>query len=199
MGSLGRWNALMSYVKKESVKQTKVNTSEDIEAFIKKNGNSLCIGKDSEDLKKGDKLIYVEINNWDLEYMEDIILSDIGLTDIDAKDFIDEGMFDSVEAFEYDEDETAVDQWTFFIENPKVTSKLKKLDLKKIEANIADWSIDSPNFLEDEVHLGDCSDDIYCGNDNSSTDDFKVTQKFIDGLSVGDVIRLYGNGDGEHC
>lgn len=64
----------------------------------------------------------------------------------------------------------------------------------------------------EEISLCDTSSDIYCLDcdcdeededcdceDNSSVDEFVITQKFIDSLSPGDKLVLWTNGDGANC
>lgn len=200
MGSCGSWDANVTHIKKIDVRQSKENTPERIQAFINKHQNRLVVNKDYNELKKGDILLAVTIYDEDDEEIGEVVLSEIGAENIDAKKFIDKEMYDKLDGFDYDDDYyTEPEFWVYRIEVKDVESKLKFLDLDKIEKNIHMWKLAEPNYLHKEALLADCSDYIYCNNDNSATDEFKVTQKFIDSLSVGDVIRLYGNGDGEHC
>lgn len=203
MGSLGSYDANIMHIKRESVKTRKENTKEDIEKFMQKHKNKLTVQRNRGEIKKGEVLLSVEVEYEYEEYSEEIILSDLGLENVDANDFLDNEVYKTMENFKCDEipeDEMGDDEdWSYNVVDVSAATKLKNLNLEKIDKNIDMWSINNPNFLENYESLADCHDYIYCGNDNSTVDDFKVTQKFIDGLSVGDVIRLHANGDGEHC
>ena len=201
MGSLGSYDATVYHIKRESVKTKKENTKEDIENFMEKFKNKLTVKKSLSEIKKGDILLSVEVYDEYEEYGDEIVLSDLGLENVDAKKFLDDKVFETMDDFKFGEEFDMDDEedWEYNVLDKSAATKLKFVDLERITKDINMWSINEPNFIESEKHLADCHDYIYCENDNSTTDDFKVTQKFIDSLSVGDVIRLYANGDGEHC
>jgi len=203
MGSLGSFVASVRHIKRVKVKTLKENSKEDIEEFIKKNKNILIVQRYRGEIKKGEVLLSVEISHEYEDYSEEILLSDLGLENVDANKFLDDEVYKTMENFkceEIPEDEMGDDEdWIYHVVDKSAATKLKFLNLKAITKDIDMWSLSNPNFLENEEYLADCHDYIYCGNDNSTTDDFKVTKKFIDSLSVGDVIRLHANGDGEHC
>ena len=204
MGSLGKFDANVCHVKKTKVKTFKENSKEDIEAFMQKHKNRLTVQRNRGEIKKGEVLLSVEVEYEYEEYSEEIVLSDLGLENVDANKFLDNEVYKTMENFkceEIPEEDMGDDEdWTYNVVDKSAATKLKFLDLVTIDKNISSWSMSNPNFLEStEEYLADASDYIYCGNDNSITDDFKVTQKFINSLSVGDIIRLHANGDGEHC
>lgn len=198
MGSLGSWDASVSLISRTSVKTKEANTTEEIEKFIKKHKDRLLETRSFDKIKNGETLVAVYLYDEDGDDLDYYNLKDsFGLVNVDAKQFINEKMYESIDGF--DTFDSSPEDWVFYVQAENVENKLKFLDLKKISKDIYSWSLDNPNFLESEMSLADCNDYIYCGNDNSQTADFVVTKKFIDSLNVGDVIRLYGNGDGEHC
>jgi hypothetical protein len=198
MGSCGSWDASVSLLSRTSVKKKEANTAEEIQKFIKKHKDNLYITKSLDKIKTGDILVAVNLYDEDGDYVAYYNLKDsFDLVNINAKQFIDEKIYKSIDGFKTND--SSPEDWEFYVEDENIEKKLEFLDLKKISKDIDSWSLDNPNFIEFETGLADCSDYIYCHNDNSSISDFKVTQKFIDSLNVGDVIRLYGNGDGEHC
>ncbi len=209
MGSTGSWDASLSLRKRISLKQTKKNTSEEIKKFISKNDSLLSNKKEYDDIEKGDILIGVDIYDDDDDLINTVSIKDLGIKDVDAKDFIDKELYKEHDEFVVDDYyNTSPEYWVFNVQyedkvlESKVKDlgdKLKFINLKLLQSNLGYWSMDNPNFIHDQEHLASCSDYIYCGNDNSSTDTFKITKKFIDSLNVGDELVLYGNGDGEHC
>jgi len=205
MGSCGSWEASMSLRRVVSLKQTNENTSEEIQNFINKNNGLLVNRKDLEELKKGDILLNIEIYDEDKELVNTVLLKDLGLENIGAKKFMDDDVYKKYDALsengEDDEYYTEPDWWIFGIQvdTKSLEKKLKFINLKLLQENLGNWSIDNPNYIYDEKYLADCSDYIYCGNDNSDSGVFKITQKFIDSLSVGDELVVRGSGDGEHC
>jgi len=120
------------------------------------------------------------------------------LKNVNAKEFRDNKVHEQY-SDEFDFEYTDPEYWKFNVEIKDLDSKLKFLNLKLLQDNLYGWSVKNPNFIFGDEHLASCSDYIYCNNDNSSSDSFTITQKFIDSLSVGDRLVLEGNGDGEHC
>jgi hypothetical protein len=201
MGSLGSWDASLSLHKKIDITQKEENSSEVIEKFIKKNLSHLTQSKTFNKLKKDDVLIGVLIQDEYGDYYEEISMKELGLENVNAEDFIKNRVYGNYTEY-FSEDlleEIDVKDWTFEVEVKDLPSKLKFLNLKELGKNLSAWDPSTPSFITDEEHLAGCSDYIYCGNDNSASDEFTITQKFINSLKVGDKLVLYGNGDGEHC
>lgn len=201
MGSCGSWDASLSLKKKISISQKEENSPEAIEKFIKKNGSKINQTKTFGQLKKDDILIGIVIEDEYEEYYEEIWMKELGLENVNAKEFIKNKTYKN-HSDRFDEDvleEVDVEDWTFYVEIKDLTTKLKFLNLKVLGNNLSSWDPSTPTFITDEEVLVDCSGWIYCGNDNSETSSFTITQKFIDSLNVGDKLELYGNGDGEHC
>lgn len=201
MGSLGSWNASLSLIKKIIITQNEENSSEVIEKFIKKNGAHLTQSKKFDKLKKDDILIGVFIQDEYEDYYEEISMKDLGLENVNAKDFIKNKVYENhTEIFSEDLLEAVdIEDWVFEVEVEDLPSKLKFLNLKELGKNLSGWDPSTPLFITDEEHLAGCSDYIYCNNDNSGSDEFIITQKFINSLKVGDKLVLTGDGDGEHC
>jgi len=201
MGSCGSWEANLSLKKRIGISQKEENSSEAIEKFIKKNGNRLTQSKEFDKLKNDDILIGVSIINED-EYIEEYIyMKDLGLENVNAKEFIKNKVYEN-HSERFGEDlleEVEVEEWVFDVEVKDMASKLKFLNLKVLGDNLSDWNPSTPTFITDEQNLAECSGWIYCGSDNSSSEEFTITQKFIDSLKVGDKLVLTGDGDGEHC
>ena len=200
MGSCGSWDASLSLKKRIGISQKEENSSEAIEKFIKKNGSRLTESKSFDKLKKDDILISISIIDDYEEVEEEISMKDLGLENVNAKEFIKNKSYQNhKEQFEEVEELVDVKDWTFEVEVKDLASKLKFLNLKVLGDNLYGWDPSTPTFITDEQVLTDCSGYIYCGNDNSDTSSFTITQKFINNLNVGDKLELYGNGDGEHC
>ena len=198
MGSTGSWEASVSLIKKTSLKQNKANTIEEIAKFVNKHKDMMYSYTNINDCKKDDILLGVDLYDEDGDEIGTVDLSEIGLEgNINAKEFFTNKVYENHEEFDVEYSEPS--DWVLRVAARNVDKVLKNLDLQLIEKNIHDWNFNDPNYLNDEMGLCSCHDYIYCHNDNSSSDEFRITQKFIDGLSVGDVIRLDGNGDGEHC
>ena len=201
MGSCGSWDASLSLKKRIGISQKEENSSEAIEKFIEKNGSRLTESKSFDELKKDDILLRIIIEDKYEEFHEEIYMKDLGLENVNAKEFMKNKVYENhSERFEEDLlEEVEIEDWVFEVEVKDLVSKLKFLNLKVLGDNIYDWDPSTPTFITDEQGLAECSGYIYCGSDNSDTSSFTVTQKFINSLSVGDKLELYGNGDGEHC
>lgn len=201
MGSCGSWNASLSLAKRIGISQKEENSSEAIEKFIEKNGDRLTQSKSFDELKNDDILIGISIVDEDEYIEEEISMKELGLENVNAKEFIKNKVYENhSERFEEDLLEIVeIEDWTFEVEVKDLASKLKFLNLKVLGENISGWDPSTPTFITDEQSLAGCSGWIYCGNDNSDSDSFTVTQKFINSLSVGDKLVLTGDGDGEHC
>lgn len=201
MGSLGSWNASLSLSRKIMISQKEENSSEVIEKFIKKNGNRLTQSKKFNKLKKDDILIGLLIQDEYGDYYEEFSMKDLGLENVNAKDFIKNKVYKNhTEIFSEDLLEAVdIEEWVFEVEVKDLESKLKFLNLKELGKNLSSWDPSTPSFITEEEYLAECSDYIYCGNDNSGSDEFTITQKFINSLKVGDKLVLTGDGDGEHC
>jgi hypothetical protein len=201
MGSCGSWNASLSLEKRIGISQKEENSSETIEKFIKKNSSRLTQTKSFDGLKKDDILLGIIIEDEYEEYYEEIYMKELGLENVNAKEFIKNKVYENhSERFEEDLlQEVDVEDWRFEVEVKDLASKLKFLNLKVLDDNLSGWDPSTPTFITDEQGLAECSGWIYCGNDNSDTSSFTVTQKFINSLSVGDKLVLTGDGDGEHC
>jgi hypothetical protein len=201
MGSCGSWDASLSLKKRIGISQKEENSPEVIEKFIKKNGSSLTQKKSFDKLKNDDILLGIIIEDKYEEYHEEIYMKELGLENVNAKEFIKNKVYENhSERFEEDLlEEVEIEDWVFEVEVKDLASKLKFLNLKVLGDNLYGWDPSTPTFIEDEQGLVECSGWIYCGNDNSDTSSFTITQKFINSLNVGDKLELYGNGDGEHC
>lgn len=200
MGSCGSWDASLSLKKRIGISQKEENSSEAIEKFIEKNGDSLTQSKSFDELKNDDILIGISIVDEDEYIEEEISMKELGLENVNAKEFIKNKVYENhKEQFEEVEELVDVKDWTFEVEVKDLAAKLKFLNLKVLGDNIYSWDPSTPTFITDEQGLTECSGYIYCGSDNSDTSSFTITQKFINSLSVGDKLELYGNGDGEHC
>jgi hypothetical protein len=200
MGSCGSWDASLSLVKRIGITKKEENSSEDIKKFIEKNKNSFKQRKSYEDLKKNDVLIMVVADDEDEDLYEEITMAELGLENVNAKEFIENKMWEQFEdKFEDVLELIDIEGLDFYVEIKDLENKLKFLDLKVLAKNFHGWDASTPSFIEDEQNLASCSGWIYCHNDNSDTDSFTITQKFIDSLSVGDKLVLRGDGDGEHC
>ena len=201
MGSCGSWNASLSLEKRICISQKEENSSEAIEKFIKKYGGNLTQSKSFDKLKKDDILIGISIFDGYEDIEEVISMKELGLENVNAKEFIKNKVYENhSERFEEDLLEIVeIEDWTFEVEVKDLASKLKFLNLKVLGDNLHGWDPSTPTFITDEQNLAGCSGWIYCGNDNSDSNSFTVTQKFINSLSVGDKLVLTGDGDGEHC
>jgi hypothetical protein len=201
MGSCGSWEANLSLKKRIGISQKEENSSEAIEKFIKKNGSRLTQTKSFDKLKNDDILLGIIIEDEYEEYHEEIYMKELGLENVNAKEFIKNKVYENhSERFEEDLlEEVEIEDWIFQVEVKDLASKLKFLNLKVLGDNLSDWNPSTPTFITDEQNLAECSGWIYCGSDNSSSEEFTITQKFIDSLKVGDKLVLTGDGDGEHC
>jgi len=201
MGSCGSWNASLSLKKRIGISQKEENSSESIEKFITKNGSRLTQSKSFDKLTKDDILLGIIIEDEYEEYHEEIYMKELGLENVNAKEFIKNKVYENhSERFEEDLlEEVEVEDWTFQVVVKDLATKLKFLNLKVLGENLSSWDPSTPTFIIDEQGLADCSGWIYCDNDNSDTSTFRITQKFINSLSVGDELELFGDGDGEHC
>ena len=200
MGSCGSWDASLSLVKRIGITKKEENSSEEIKKFIEKNKNSFKQRKSYEDLKKNDVLIMVVADDEDEDLYEEITMAELGLENVNAKEFIENKMWEQFEdKFEDVLELIDIEGLDFYVEIKDLENKLKFLDLKVLSKNFHGWDVSTPSFIEDEQNLASCSGWIYCHNDNSDTDSFTITQKFIDSLNVGDKLVLRGDGDGEHC
>jgi len=202
MGSLGSWDASVSLNMRVDLKKSKENSLEDIQKFIKKNKQLLETTKSIDKLVKTDVLVAIEFYDEDDDELDYIELSSLGLKDVLAKPFIEDKEYSKHEELaEFDGDYSSPENWLYkvLVDRSRLETKLKFVNLKKLKDHIYGWDVNSPYIVFDSMELASCGDYIYCGNDNSSSDTFKVTKKFIDSLSVGDIIVLEGNGDGEHC
>ena len=197
MGSCGSWSASMSLVKKINLSQKEENSSEDIEKFVKKNPQILIDRKSKSNIKKDDILISVDVYDEDDEEITSVELKDIGLENVNAKDFIDNKVYEKHDEFE--QDYIDIDNCMFNVQAQNIEDKLKFLNLSLLKDHVGSWSASSPTSVDDFSVLASCSDSIYCHNDNSNSSTFTITQKFIDSLNPGDILRLDGDGDGEHC
>jgi hypothetical protein len=212
MGSVASYDASVSLIKKQKITIDTVNSDEAIEKFISKNPGllDLVVEYDEDDANfkkaKKSKLVTIVVNDEDGDHVRDVSMAELGL-DMTLGEFIDSEVYEDEkyeEQFTSDYCDADPSYWEFKVATDEkykanVIKKLKNVDLKAIEKNRHSWSIHEPTVLSNETCLADCSDYIYCSNDNSSSDSFKITQKFIDSLSPGDIIRLDANGDGEHC
>jgi hypothetical protein len=208
MGSTGSFSASMSLIKKQKIKIDTENSAEAIEKFITKQPGVLDLtveyDEDDADFKKAknSKLVTIIVNDEDGEYIRDVTMSDIGL-DMTLGEFIDSEIYEDEkyeEHFTSDYYDADPFHWQFKVVTDEkykasVIKKLKNVDLNAIEKNINNWSIKEPNVLSSETHLGDCNNDIYYENDNSTGSSFTITQKFIDSLSPGDMLFLEADGD----
>jgi hypothetical protein len=197
MGSLASWSASMYLIHKTSVKQNKTNSAEEIQNFVGKHKNHLYSSVNLKGIKKNDILLSVDIFDDEGDESDYVNLAEIGLENVNAKDFITNKVYKNYD--EFDESYSDVSDWLFNIEGRNVEKALKNIDLVQVDKNIDMWNFVNPKFLTDTEYLASCGDDIYCGNDNSGSDEFKITQRFIDSLSVGDIIKLHGDGDGDNC
>lgn len=198
MGSVGSFDAQVSIEKKTSIKLDKENSSEEIQEFINRNKHLLVEKKGYGEVKAGQTLLGVQIS--DESYYEEF---EVTLDEpVDVQTFLSDKLYEDNEEIVGFMDEWYSDpkeHWVFLVEAKGIKNKLKDVDLKVVEENIGDWSFDDRYYLTDSEHLASTSGWIYCYNDNSETDTFRVTQEFIDNLKPGDIIRLDANGDGEHC
>jgi len=207
MGSTGSFSARMSLIKKQKITIDTENSIDDIKKFVTKHPEllDLTIEYDEDDkaFKKARnaKLVTVVVNDEDDNHVRDVVLADLGF-DMTLGEFLDGEIYEDEkyeELFTSDYCDADPSYWQFKVvadEKYKVSviKKLKNVDLNAIEKNINSWSIKEPNVLSSETHLGDCSNDIYYKNDNSTGSSFTITQKFIDGLSPGDMLILEADG-----
>lgn len=199
MGSCGSWDASLSLQKKTNILQKEENSAELIKKFIAKNSSGLYESKNHNKLKKGDILISIDIYDEDEEELGTVTMKELGLENVNAKEFFDKKVYkEHVDEFDFGY-VTEPEYWKFNVEIKDLESKLKFLNLKLLQGNLYNWSVKNPNFIFSDEQLASCSDYIYCDNDNSNSDSFTITQKFIDSLNVGDRLVLEGSGDGEHC
>jgi len=201
MGSCGSWNASLSLERRIGISQKEENSSEVIEKFIKKNCSSLTQRKSFDELKKDDILLGIIIEDEYEEYHEEIYMKELGLENVNAKEFIKNKVYEKhSERSEEDLlEEVEIEDWVFEVEVKDLEKKLKFLNLKILKDNLDNWDASTPTFITEDEYLGSCGDYIYCGSDNSGSDEFIITQKFINSLKVGDKLILNGDGDGEHC
>ena len=195
MGSCGSWDASLSLRKKVDISQKEENSLESIKKFISKNIDSLYDSKWSEKITKDDILISIIIEDEDEEVYEEILLKDLGLESVNAKEFIDNKVYKNHNEFDLD---VSIENWIFRVEIKDLETKLKFLNLAILKDNLEAWDINDTTMIT-EQGLVSCSGYIYCHNDNSDSRSYTITQEFIDNLKVGDKLVLNGNGDGEHC
>lgn len=195
MGSCGSWDASLSLQKKVDISQKEENSLESIKKFISKNIDSLYESKGIKKITKDDILLSIILEDEDEDFFETILLSDLGLENINAKEFIENKVYDNHDEFD---EGISVDNWIFNVKIKDLETKLKFLNLTILKDNLGGWNVNNTTIIS-ETGLASCSGYIYCNNDNSGSDSYKITQKFIDSLNVGDKLVLNGNGDGEHC
>ena len=82
MGSTGSYSASVSLVKKIDLRKKEENSSEQIEKFIKKHKDSLIFQKTLDEIKEGDTLISVDIYSEDEDLLTRVLLSDLGLKNL---------------------------------------------------------------------------------------------------------------------
>lgn len=211
MGSTGSFNANMSLIKKQKVTIDTENSIDEIKKFIAKHQeleNKVVYYAMTANLEKARdfKLISVIIEDEDKEYIETLLLSDLNL-DMTLGEFLDSKIYldkNYVNLFESEYCDADPCYWGFEVATDdkykaEIIKKLKNIDLKAIDKNFSCWSINEPKIISYTEQLASCSNYIYCFNDNSTCDTFKITQKFIDSLTPGDVLLLKADGDGEHC
>lgn len=200
MGSSGHYSAEMSLVKKISLLQQKENTNKEIEEFFNEIG-----------------VIYVKTTFKNLDYNADKIYAVIHKDELDDDDYteiyIDEYFLDKkyitykeLKDLKTSESNSADLNWfidytrdvknlIYFVEHnlEDLKPQLKFANLNLLKKYTYLLSTNPIEFnVESEKNLGEINEYIYGSSSNYNEDHFTITQKFIDSLQVGDVLRIKG-------